>query len=98
MPLPRGALGLDVAVQGCGHGIPVLGAREHLLEDEGFLSNSFLVVRAPGVVGLVLGPRALEPGHLLGDEVAGAPPKLHHPRRTEGEAVRGMAQGSPLRR
>ena len=97
-PLPGAARGLDVAAQGRGHGAPVLGAREHLLGDEGFLGNSFLVMRALDVVGLVQGPHALEPGHLLGEEVAEAPPELHHPRRTDVEAARGTTQESPLRR
>ena len=50
------------------------------------------------VVGLVLEPRALELGRLLGEEVAEAPPDLRLLRRTEGEAARGMARESPLRR
>ena len=85
-------------VQECGHGMSVQGAREHLLGDEGFLGSSFLVARALDAVDLVQGPRSLEPGHLIGEEVAEAPPGLHHLRRTEGEAARGTAQGSPLRR
>ena len=80
------------------HDVLEQGACEHLLGDEGFLGSSFLVVRALDTVGLVQGPRALEPGHLLGEEVAEAPPELHHPCRTAGEAARGTAQESPLRR
>ena len=83
--------------QGHGHGVPVQEARECLLGDEGSLGSSFLVVQALDVVYLVQGPCALEPGHLLGEEVAEAPLELHHPRRTEGEAARGTVQGSPLR-
>ena len=84
--------------QGCGLATLVRGARERLLEDEGFLGRFFHVAWALDTVGLVQGPRALEPGHLLGEEVAEAPPELHHPRRMEGEVARGMAQESPLRR
>ena len=98
MPPPGAARGLDVLAQGCGLDVLEQGAREHLLGDEGFLGSSFLVARALDAVGLVQGPRALEPGRLLGEEVAEAPPELHHPRRTEGEAARGTAQESPLRR
>ena len=83
--------------QGSGHGVPVQEARGHLLGGEGFLGSSFLVARALDAVGLVQGPRALETGRLLGEEVAEAPPELHHPRRTEGEAARGMTQESLLR-
>ena len=71
--------------------MPVPGARVHLLGDEGFLGSSFLVVRAPDAVDLVLGPRALEPVRLLGEEVAEAPPDPRLLRRMEGEAVRGKA-------
>ena len=85
-------------VQGRDLGVPVQEAREHLLGDEGFLGSSFLVARALDAVDLIQGLRALEPGHLLGEEVAEAPPKLHRPRRTEDEAARGTAQESPLRR
>ena len=98
MPPPEAVQGLDVLAQGSGHGVLVQGAHEHLLGDEGFLGSSFLVARVPGTLDLVLGSRALEPGRLLGEEVAEAPPELHHPRRTEGEAARGTAQESPLRR
>ena len=98
MPLPGAARGLDVLVQGCNLAMLEKGAREHHLEAEGFLGSFFLATRAPGVVSHVQGPRALEPGRLLGEEVVEAPPGLHHPRRTEGEAARGTAQGSPLRR
>ena len=83
-------------VQGCGHGMPVPGARTHLLGDEGFLGSSFLAAWAPDVEGLVLGLRALEPGLLLGEEVAEA---LHEPCRpflAEDEAARGTARESPL--
>ena len=45
--------GLDMVVQGCDHGAPVPGSREHLLGDEGFLGSSFLVARALDAVGLV---------------------------------------------
>lgn len=76
----------------------VQGAREHLLGDEGFLGSSFLVTWALDAVGLDQGLRALEPERLLGEEVEEVHPQLHHPRRTKGEAVRGTAQGSPLRR
>ena len=84
--------------QGCSHDVPVQEEREHLLGDEGFLGSSFLVARALDAVDLVQGPRALEPRCLLGEELAEAPPGLHHLRRTEGDAARGTAQGSPLRR
>ena len=97
MPLLGAAWGLDVLAQGCGHGVPVQEAREHLLGDEGFLGSSFLVARALDAVDLIQGLRALEPGHLLREEVAEAPPELHHLHRTEGEAARGTVQGSPLR-
>ena len=94
----RAARGLDVLAQGCGHGVLVQGAREHFLGDEGFLDSSFLVARVLDAVDLVQGPRALEPGRLLGEEGAEAPPGLHHPRRMEGEAAREMVKESPLRR
>ena len=70
----------------------------HLLGDEGFLGSSFLVARVLGAEDLILGPRALVPGRLLGEEVAEAPPDPRHLRRTEGDAARGTMQGSPLRR
>ena len=63
-------------VQGRDLGVPVLGAREHLLGDEGSLGSSFLAAQAPGAEGLALGLRALEPGRLLGEEVVEAPPDL----------------------
>ena len=85
-----------MVAQGYGHGAPVPGAREHLLGDEGFLGISFLVMQALDTVDLVLGPCALEPGCLLGEEVAEALPKPRRPCMTEGEAVRRMAQESPL--
>ena len=89
---PLGAArGLDVVAQGCGHGAPVLGAHWHLLGDEGFLGSSFLVARAPDAEGLILGPRALEPWRLLGEEVAEAPLDPRLLRRMEGEAAREMA-------
>ena len=52
----------------------MLGAREHLLGDEGSLGSSFLAAQAPDTEGLALGLRALEPGRLLGEEVVEAPP------------------------
>ena len=98
MPLPGeawgldvAARGLDVAVQGRGHGAPVLGAHEHLLGDEGFLGSSFLVAQAPDTEGLILGQRALEPGRLLGEELAEAPPDPHLPCGMEGEAAKESA-------
>ena len=84
-----------MVAQGCGHGTPVLGARRHLVGGEGFLGNSFLAAQAPDVEGLVLGPHALEPGHLLGEEVAEAPPELHRPRRTEVEEREGRRRRAP---
>ena len=69
----------------------------HLLWDEGFLGSSLVVALAPDVVDLVLGLRALEPGRLLGEEVAEAPPDPRLLRRMEGEAAREMAKESPLR-
>ena len=77
--------------------MPVPGGCEHLLGDGGFLGNSSLAARAPDTVGPVQGPRALEPGRLRGEEVAEAPPELHHPRKTQGEAARGAPQESPSR-
>ena len=97
-PLLGAAWGLGVEVQGRDLGAPALGAREHLLGDEGSLGRSFLAAQAPDAEGLTLGLHALEPGRLLGEEVVEAPPKLHRPCRTEGEAARGTAQESPLRR
>ena len=76
--------------------MPERGVRERLIEVEGSLGSSFLVARALGAVGLVQGPHALEPGHLLGEEVAEAPLDPRLLRRTEGEAARGMAKESPL--
>ena len=95
--LPGAARGLGVLVQGCGLVVLVQEALEHLLEVEGFLGSFFLVARALDAVGHVQGPRALEPGHRLGGEVADALPE---PRRPclEGEATRGTARESPLRR
>ena len=78
-----------MVVQECGHGAPVPGAREHRLVDEGFLDSSSLVARAPDAVDIILGPRALELGRLLGEEVAEAPPNLRLLRKMEGEATRG---------
>ena len=86
MPPPGATRGLDVLAQ---------GAREHLLGGEGFLGSSFLVARALDTAGLVQGPRALGPGHLLREEVAEAPLELHRPCRTGGEAARETAQESP---
>ena len=97
-PPPGATRGLDVVAQGCVHGVLVQGARGRLLEAEGFLGSFFLVARALDAVGLVQGPRALEPGHLRGEEVEEAPPELHRPRRTEGMATRGTAEESLLRR
>ena len=77
--------------QGCGLDVLEQGARERLLGDEGFLGSSFLVAQAPDAVGLVLGPRALEPGCLLGEEVVEAPPDPRLLRRMEGEAARERA-------
>ena len=84
-------------VQGCNLVVLVQGARERLLEAEGFLGSFFLAARALDAVGHAQELRALKPGRLLGEEVAEAPPELHRPCRTEGEAARGMAQESPLR-
>ena len=75
--------------------MPVRGARGQLLGDEGSLDISFLDVWVPDMAGRAQGPHALEPRRLLGEEVAEAPPELHHPRRKEGEAARGTAQGAP---
>ena len=85
-------------VQGRDLGAPVLGAREHLLGDKGSLGSSFLAAQALDVEGLALGLRALEPGRLLGEEVVEAPPDPRLLRAMEGEAARGTARGSPLRR
>ena len=84
--------------QGRNLGVPVLGAREHLLADEGSLGSSLLAVHAPDMEGLALGLRALEPGRLLGEEVAEVPPDPRPLRGMEGEAAGGMAKESPLRR
>ena len=92
------ARGLGVPEQERGRGVLAQGAREHLLEGEGSLGSSFLAARALDVVGLVQGPRALGPGRLLGEEATKAPPELRCLHRTEGDAARGMVQGSPLRR
>ena len=82
-------------VQGRDLGAPALGARKHLLGDEGSLGSSFLAAQALEAEGLALGLRALEPGRLLGEEVAEAPPELHHPQKMEGEAARGTVQEIP---
>ena len=76
----------------------VQGAREHLFEVEGFLGSFFLVAWALDAVGHVQGPRTWEPGHLLGGEVAEALLEPRRPCMTEGEAARGTARESPLRR
>ena len=76
----------------------VQGARERLLEAEGFLGSFFLAAWEPDVVGHVQGPRALDPGHLLAEEVAEALPEPCRPCMMEGEAARETAQESPLRR
>ena len=76
----------------------VQGARERLLEGEELLGSSFLAAQALGALGLAQGLRALELGCLLGEEVAEVPQELRCPRRMEGDAVKGTAQGSPLRR
>ena len=74
----------------------MLGAREHLLGDEGSLGRSLLAAQASDMEGLALGLRALEPGRLLGEEVVEAPPDPRPLRGMEGEAARGMAKESPL--
>ena len=84
-------------VQGRDLGAPTLGAREHLLGDEGSLGSSFLATQAPDAEGLALGLRALEPGRLLGEEVVEALPDPRLLRGMEGEVARGTARGSPLR-
>ena len=94
-PPPGAARGLDVLAQGCGLGALVPAAHEHLLGDEGFLGSSFLVARALDVVGLVQGPRTLEPGILLSEEVAEVLPEPRRPCMMVGEAVRETAHGSP---
>ena len=90
--LPPGvARGLGVPEQECDHDALVQGARERLLEGEELLGSSFLAAYALGAVGLAQGPRALEPGRLLGEEAVEAPPGLRCPRRTEGDAAKGTA-------
>ena len=98
MPPLGAARGLGVEVQGRDLGAPALGAREHLLGDEGSLGSSFLAVQVPDAEGLALGLRASEPGRLLGEEVVEAPPDPRLLRGMEGEAARGTARESPLRR
>ena len=66
----------------------------HLLGDKGFLGSSFLVARVLDAVDLILGPRALVPGRLLGEEVAEELPEPRRPCTTEGEAARGTTQES----
>ena len=95
MPLLGAKRGLGVEVQGRDLGVLALGGREHLLGDEGSLGRSFLAVQAPNAEGLALGLRALEPGHLLGEEVVEAPPDPRLLHRMEGEAARGTAWESP---
>ena len=82
-------------MQGCDLDALVQGERERHLEVEGFLGSFFLGVRALDTVGLAQEPGALEPGRLLGEEVAEAPPDLRLLRRTEGEAARGTTLESP---
>ena len=84
--------------QECDHGAPVQGAHECLLGDEGFLGSSLLAAQAPDMEGLALGLRALELGRLLGEEVAEVPPNPRPLHGMEGEAARGTAKESPLRR
>ena len=84
-------------VQGRDLGAPTLGAREHLLGDEGSLGSSFLAAQAPDVEGLALGLRALEPRHLLGEEAVEVPPDPRPLHGTEGKVARGTARGSLLR-
>ena len=74
----------------------VKGAHERLLDAEGFLGSIFPAAQAPDTAGRTQGPRALEPGRLLEEEVAEALPELRRPRMTEGEAARGMAREIPL--
>jgi len=85
-------------VQGRDLGASTLGAREHLLGDEGSLGSSLLAAQVPDVEALALGLRALEPWHLLEEEVAEALPEPRRPCRTVGKAVRGIAQESLPRR
>ena len=85
-------------VQGRDLGVPALGAREHLLGDEGSLGSSFIAAQALDAECLALGLHALEPECLLGEEVVEAPPDPLLLRGMEGEAARGTARGSPLRR
>ena len=81
-----------------GPGAVVQGAVERSLAVEGLLDSFFLHRRARDAAGCVMEPRTLAPGRRLGAEVVEV---LHEPRRpylAEGEAARGMARGSPLRR
>ena len=98
MPPLGVARGLGMEVQGRDLGAPALGAREHLLGDEGSLGSSFLAAQVLDAKGLALGLRALEPGRLLGEEVVEAPPDPLLLHGMEGEVARGTARGSPLRR
>ena len=90
--LPPGATqGLGALGQERGHDVPVPGAHGQLLEGEGSLGSSFLVAQAPDAVGLISGPRAVEPRRLLREEVAEAPPDPRLLRRMEGEVARERA-------
>ena len=89
VPPPQVARGLGEAAR---------GAQVERLAAEGFLGSFSLRARAPGVVGHVMGPRALVPRHRLGAEVVEALHESHRPWLAEGEAERGTAPGSPLRR
>ena len=75
-----------------------LGAREHSFAAGELLGSFLLLAWAPDAVGHAGGPRALALERRLDVEVVEA---LREPRRSqlaEGEAARGMARGSPLRR
>ena len=79
--------------------VVVLGVRERSLANGELLGSFLLLAQVPDAVGRAGGPRALAPERRLGAEAAVV--ALHEPRRpqlAEGEAPRGMAQGSPLRR
>ena len=98
MPPLGAARGLGMEVQGRDLGAPAPEAREHLLGDEESLGNSFLAAQAPDAEGLTPGLRTMEPGRLLGEDVVDAPPDPCLLRGMKGEAARGTARGSPLRR
>ena len=79
-------------------GVAVRGVVERFLAVEGLLGSFSLLARAPDAAGRVMGSCAFVPRLRLAKEVVEVLHGPRHPQLVEGEAARGTAQGSPLRR